>query len=201
MIGPESKNPVKFKPFFTVSFFLFWFFFYSIFSSGMPPNGDPVNYFLLARNIVLHGSFGMERSEVVPLDEGPDGAFYSKFGLGQSLLEVPFYAAANAIVPGRDAEPYPYAFHYFVASLSVPFVCALLCAAFLFLCVERGYPRRVCMAATAVLGLATMVWPYSKTGFSEPLQAALLCGAVLYAFRSAKNASAALSAGALAGLL
>jgi len=200
---PDQLRKKPFGPLFVFLFFLAWCCFYSLFVRGIPPNGDPVNYFIVAQNIADGGAAAFDsKHRFVPLVEGRGGKFYSKFAPGQSLLEVPFYLFARAAGPESGTGEYIYSSRYFVTALSVPAVSALAIVFFLLLLAELGYSRKTALAASTALGLATIAWPYAKSGFSEPLQACALAAAFLYAARSAKGgAGPAAACGAAAGVL
>jgi len=92
-----EKRPARFKggP---VSFLLgFFFFFYTLTNAGWYKAGDEFFMIQVARQMVTKGQIGFELSGP-PQDpfsddymaKGPDGRYYTKWGLGQSLVEIPF---------------------------------------------------------------------------------------------------------------
>ncbi len=155
-----------------------------LFVRGVPSNGDPVNYFIVAQSMVDRGTVELEKNEFVPLERGKGGAYYSKFGIGQSLAEAPFYWFGRLVAPRGSSGYYRYFFMYFVSELSVPVLCALICVFFALLALELGFSLRAAAVGSFILGLGTLIWPYAKIGFSEPLQGFALLGAFLYAVRS-----------------
>lgn len=201
---PPDKDSKKLPVLLLLSLFIFWACFFAIFVRGMPPNGDPVNYFIVARSIAERRTVALEKNDFVPLEQGPDGAYYSKFGIGQSLLEAPFYLLGRALLPIRARDPnYAYAFTYFFSVLSVPVASALAIILFMLLIVELGGAARLAASSAFILGLTTLVWPYAREGFSEPLQMCALCGAFLFAARSRNKDStaAAMLSGLFLGIL
>ena len=58
-------------------------------------------------------------------------------------------------------------------------VCAATGGVFFLFARLLGYSERVSIAATLILGLGTMLWPYSKVFFREPLAMLLLLAAAL----------------------
>ncbi len=193
----------NFSTAYLVAFFIFFAAFYALFVRGIPPNGDPVNYFVVAQNLVETGTFGMEKNQYVPLEQGRDGAYYSKFAPGQSLLEAPFYALGRMVAPSTDDQRYLYAFKYFVSVLCVPPVSALTLIFFMLTIQLLGYDRRTAILSTLLLGLGTMMWPYARLGFSEPLQACAIAAGFYYSTRARREGSltAAAFAGAAIGML
>lgn len=189
---PTDRYHVPFS--FKLFFFMFLFLFFSLFVRGMPPNGDPVNYFVVARSIVETGSAGMEKIDLIPLERGTDGKYYSKFGIGQSLLEAPFYAVARMIAPGDDGSGYRYSFLYFITVLSIPAVSALSAVFFLMLLCAAGFDKKTSMITTLLFAFATMIWPYAKLGFSEPLQVCAIASALYFALMSGEGGAEKYSA-------
>jgi len=206
MVNAEKQQPTSpLSKGFSVSFFFFLFFAFALLARGLPPTGDPVNYYAVAANLADRGTAAFsESNEFVPLERGRDGKFYSKFGPGQSLIEIPFYRAAKKTGIGAGHPGYQLSFTYFACELSSAAAAALACVFFLLLAVELGYSRRAAAAGALALAFCTMLFPYAKQGFSEPLQAAALAGAFLCAVRArARNASAAYPAacGTFLGIL
>ena len=147
--------------------------------------------------LAFHGELGvsLEFANAVPR-EGGDG--FSRYGLGQSLVEVPFLWAAralHAVAPSASSNP---------LLVFLP-VLSLVAAAW-------GVARAAgSLGATAgaqlfsgtALVLATPLWGYAGSDFSEPLQAGL-CGlglAALAAYRESHTRRNALAAGLFLGAL
>jgi hypothetical protein len=164
-------------------------------SFGLIPDGQQM--LSAGTATALAGEIGVSRDFVnaVPR-EGGDA--FSRYGMGQSLAEVPFLWAALAlhgVSPGISSAP-------------VLALLPLLCLAAAAWGVARaaghagasGGAQRV--AGVAVV-LATPLWGYAGSDFSEPLQAALVAlGLVaLGAYREAPSRRTALIAGLLAGSL
>ena len=77
---------------------------------------------------------------------------------GQMVLVTPFYLWGRALDAGIPG-----------AMLFNVFVCAAA-VALMYLCVlELGYRRRTALLTAAVFAFATLLWPYSRTLFREPL--------------------------------
>lgn len=178
---PKSKYNLPLN--FLLFFYVFLFLFFSLFVRGMPPNGDPVNYYIVAESIVEHGTTGMEIHRSVPLEKGRDDRYYSKFGIGQSLLEIPFYALARTMAPPDDGHGYRRSFLYLVSVISVPAISALSCIFFLLLLCAAGFDKKTSLITTIVFSFGTMVWAYSKLGFSEPLQCCMIVSGIYFALR------------------
>jgi hypothetical protein len=109
---------------------------------------------------------------------GVDGRYYAQYGVGQSLLAVPFYLAGRAVhrLSGWGTEG-------LVTRAGVmllnPLVMAVLCAAVHRLAYRLGYGPGPALGVALVTGLATPLWVYSKSFFSEPLVALAFVTAAL----------------------
>ena len=181
--------------------------FYWLTTSGLPPNSDG---WLIARVAARlgHGQAPVFEKPVhlmvLPGRPAPDGSpgFYSKYPLGQSLLEIPF-VLVGGITPDGDPTitPGPRMLLYALPALMGAATVALF---FLFLH-ALGVAHRSAVFAGALVGLATMVWPYARTLYTEGTQAALLLAGVycLTRFRATQHTAApwAWLAGSALGML
>ncbi|HEC34672.1 MAG TPA: hypothetical protein ENI37_08175 [Chloroflexi bacterium] len=108
---------------------------------------------------------------------GPDGHYYSKYGLGWSLVAVPFCAlgrALTSLLPGATEG--------FMTRVAVMLLNPLLTATsgtLLFYLARRLYPTYLAVTLTLLYGLGTIAWYYAQSAFSEPLVTLLLLGAIL----------------------
>jgi hypothetical protein len=110
---------------------------------------------------------------------GVGGGFYSKYGIAQSLAEIPLY------VVGKGLEhPLGHGVAMATTLLTNSVVTALAVLLFFLLACELGAGRRGAVLSALLLGLASPYWPYAKTDFSEPLSALALTGAVLFLARA-----------------
>jgi hypothetical protein len=100
---------------------------------------------------------------------------FSWFPLGSSLLMIPGYLCGRAAALFVPAVPLEYAARFFVTLENGALSAALVALVFLYL---RWLGRSVggSLFAALTLGLATMVWPYAKTGWSEPGATLLVFG-------------------------
>ncbi len=138
---------------------------------------------------------------------GVDGRFYSPFGIAQSVFNIPFYLAgrwAQSVAGIRVGGPDT------LAKAAVAMggaVAAALAVWATFLLAWTLYRRAdwACVAA-GLLGVGTLLWPYSKFGFNQPLAALFLTLTALFLARSVRadrpgdGAWAAAWSGAFAGL-
>lgn len=164
-------------------------------SFGLIPDGQQM--LSAGAAAALGGEIGVSRdfANAVPL-EGGDA--FSRYGMGQSLAAVPFLWAAlalHAVSPGLSSAP-------LLALLP------LLCLAAVAWGVARTAGQAGASAgAQGIAGVATVLatplWAYAGSDFSEPLQAALvaLALAAIGTYREAPSRRRALVAGLLAGSL
>ncbi|HZD41167.1 MAG TPA: glycosyltransferase family 39 protein [Terriglobales bacterium] len=88
---------------------------------------------------------------------GKDGRYYSYYGLGWSVLALPFYAFGKLI--GGSSEKYVYIMHLLAGAITVSVV-------FLF-CVSLGYSNRSSLLAAVFYGFGSMAWPLAKQPFDH----------------------------------
>lgn len=118
---------------------------------------------------------------------GVGNEYYSKYGIGQSLVELPFYLAGKVLglFAGSRAPQVAEA----VTMLVNPLLMAGVCATFYAVVCLLGMTRNTALRATLVLGIATSLWPYSKSDFSEPLLALCFLLATYWLLRPAQLVS------------
>lgn len=139
-------------------------------------------------------------------DIGRDGKLYSKYGLLQSIVALPLYAAgkaASALAPENLKQ------NILVLAVSAlnQILTALACVLLIIFAERRlRLPPRAALATALLYTLCTMAWQYSRTFFVEPLICAILLAQTLIAtgkpFRQNIPApiSPALALGALSAL-
>jgi hypothetical protein len=84
--------------------------------------------------------------------KGEDGRDYSLYGIGWSVLAVPFYILGKYFAGGPVA---------FVAAMSPVAGAATATVVFLF-CVSLGYCTRSSLGVAMFYGLGTLAWPFAK---------------------------------------
>jgi hypothetical protein len=97
---------------------------------------------------VPEGSFGIK---------GWDGRFYSLYGLGWSILAVPFYAGGKLV--GQHPENLLFFLNPLVGAATVTLV-------FLF-SIALGYSRRSSLVVSMFYGFGTFAWPMAKHPFDH----------------------------------
>ena len=130
---------------------------------------DAVMTYDVTKNLVEHGFTAFDEAG---LDQhrGVDGRYYSPFGIGQSIFNIPFYVAGRAVRQwfgvhlGRSetVDKAAVALGSTVAAAGIVWV--------VYLFAWRLSGSLVAARHTALaLGFGTLVWPYSKFGFSAAL--------------------------------
>jgi hypothetical protein len=148
---------------------------YLLTMAGRVISGDGETMYLTTRALVTQGTLAVEpRPESA---RGVDGRWYSKYGLGQTVAQLPLFVAGHAVgklagaVDDRPAR--------FAVGMTNSFVTAALAGVFWLVLRAVGTGRGAATAATIVFGLTTLAWPYARSDFAEPLQALTLLGALL----------------------
>jgi hypothetical protein len=144
--------------------------------SGRIESGDTLSLFDATGSLVRYGDNYFDRStyanlptpetrhELYPLKE-------SNVEPLQRLLAAALYALANQ-VPGFGLVHTVWLFNVFV--------CALAGGVLFLYGLVLGYDERTSLFAALAFGLATIVWPYSKTFFREPLAMLLIMMVALF---------------------
>ncbi|MCS7287064.1 MAG: hypothetical protein NZ653_08025 [Anaerolineae bacterium] len=153
--------------------------------------------FATAENLVRRGSIDMDQLLWMGLQQGTpgrDGHLYSRKPPALSLLSIPLVWLGLEL-PGLSPVRTVLLFNAFVISIS----CGLLYT----LCRKLGYGDFEALAVSLAAGMATPLWPYAKTFFSEPLASLGLLGAVLSLFclRDSRRFTHSLLAGVSLGVV
>jgi hypothetical protein len=172
-----------------LTLFLFFLAFYYFANAGWFKGGDEAYMIRVAKQMATKGQIGFSKEELPDdpeasdfLARGSNGLYYTKWGLGQSLVEVPFLWIHQALfappLPGRLDQREVYAVSEFMALILCPsIVSALGCALIYLFALRFNYSKRVSILLSLLYGLATMIWPYSKSLMSEAtLNVAILGG-------------------------
>lgn len=174
-----------------IAFFIFLFVFvsavYAFTLQGVPAGGDAVGMYLVTHAIAQDRTVFPEPSGAVFLHHGRGGRMVSKFGIGQSIAELPLALLAQTST-GRfhvldPASAYRYFVSYFITSFTSPAL-ALLAILITFLWMGRmGFAESERLFATLCLAFGSLMWSSSKVLMSESTQAAALAVAAYALFR------------------
>ncbi len=140
---------------------------------------DETSILAMAKSLTQHGSlttdqllwthweFGWQAQGSL----GADGHLYSKKGIGLPLLLWPLMQLSHHI-PHLGSIP--------AALLLNPIVCTLIAVVVFAAAVRSGYPEKSAFLLATLGSVGTILWPYSKTIFSEPASALFLVAAVYF---------------------
>jgi hypothetical protein len=160
--------------------------FYCLLGQGTITGYDEGSMLEVTKSLVRSGSFDVPPNAG---EIGRDGRYYSRYGIGQSIGAVPFYAiglaagrvaATRGVPPGRVADA--------AVSFFGSFVTAATAAVVFLLALEFDAGPRVAVGCALIYGLATLALPYAKFFFSDPLCTLLLLLAALQAVRLSPGA-------------
>lgn len=152
-------------------------------AGGSLTTTDAVATFDVTRAIVEQGSVAMSGNILGREEErGVDGRYYAPFGLGQSIYNIPFYLAAKGLDAAgiRLGKPDSLA-KALVALGETVLVAAIVRESFLLAVAVVGNVPAAALAALT-LGFASVLWPYSRFGFNQPLACFTLLAASRQAF-------------------
>jgi hypothetical protein len=201
---------------------IFLAFTYALSLGGHLYSGDELMTARVAEAVTERGELSVrpiEGFEDYARVRGADGQSYTWYGIGLSIVAVPFDAAGAALASllpesGLAAFDAPKVLYYdrtdrrevirsFAVTFVNPIVTAATCGLLAAVLVRLGLSRRRAAAAALAYGLTGVTWFYGKTFFSEPLGALCLVGALaaLLAMRdAAAGGRPALPLAFLAGL-
>lgn len=182
--------------------FLWFLAFYLLSTSGHIYTPDGVLMYLVTEGLVERGDPAMPAEEDAwpfwHTAPGQDGRRYAIYGLGPSLLAVPFYLVgswlAGVCPPESEAvfeHPlvlfHPRTLPYFVKMCGVALTNAVVGAGVVWLvfasALALGFRERTALALALILGVSSPLWHYAKTSFSEPMAAFALALFLLFAIK------------------
>lgn len=175
---------------------------YLLTAGGSLSSTDATVMFDLTRSLVERRSIALS-DNLLGLDanRGLDGRFYSQYGLGQSIVNIPFYLVGVAVrdVAGLSLGK-PDTIPKAVVALGNTVTSAACVSLIWLFALALCGAARPALAAALTAALASPLWPYSKFGFSVPLTAVLLVGAGYLLWRAAASGRTAAAWGAGATL-
>ena len=158
-------------------------------AGGSLTTTDAVVTFDVTRNLVDHGRPSMS-GDLLGREwhQGPDGRYYAPFGIGQSIYNVPWYLAAKtltAVTNVRLGKPDTIA--KAVVALSQTLLgAAIVWQLFRFASAVTGDAAAAGWAALT-FAFGSILWPYAKFGFNQPLACLTLLVAVFRAYRATRE--------------
>lgn len=160
---------------------------YTFTAGGSLTTTDAVVTYDVTDNIVRHGSSAMSGNLLgMESQRGVDGRYYSPFGIGQSLYNIPFYLAGRAVAAtGLQAGRSDSVVKAVVAMGQTLVASAIVWQTFRLAAIVTGQVAPAMLAALT-LAFASILWPYARFGFNQPLACATLLAAVSHAYFSVR---------------
>ncbi|MDE2993231.1 MAG: glycosyltransferase family 39 protein, partial [Chloroflexota bacterium] len=172
---------------------------YLLTAAGRLTSLDGIAMYRTAQQLVSAGQVAVPPSPEAPA--GRDGRHYAKYGLGQSLVELPLVLLGHTLATLTNQPDDRLT--QFWASLTNTFVSVGIVLVWWRFARDLGYARPVATAGAVTLASASLLWPYARTDFSEPLLALTLLSTAwcLYRWHCAppRARAWALAAGACGG--
>ncbi len=162
---------------------------YLLTAGGSLTTTDAVVAFDVTRNIVEHGTVATS-GNLLGMDafRGADGRYYSPFGVLQSVYNIPFYVAGSTFVAvsgvsaGRP-DSIPKAF----VALAQVLVSACIVWQIFWLSLILTRSEQAAAFAALTAGFGSVLWPYAKFGFNQPLACATLAASVIAVLLGARR--------------
>ncbi len=146
---------------------------YLLTAAGRLTSLDGIAMYRTAHQLVVAGQVAVPPSPEAPA--GRDGRHYAKYGLGQSLVELPLVLLGHTLATLTNQPDDRLT--QFWASLTNTFVSVGIVLVWWRFARDLGYARPVATAGAVTLASASLLWPYARTDFSEPLLALALLAA------------------------
>ncbi len=116
---------------------------------------------------------------------GSDGKFYSNYGIGHPLIEVPFYLIGK-LVSKAFKKNKQYIIKAII-SLSSNLIISLVVLIFFKFASKINNNKKINLITSIILAFATMIFPYSKQLYRDPPQLLMLFGAFFFLFSFKKS--------------
>jgi hypothetical protein len=163
--------------------YLLFFFIYLLTTGGRIASSDGLTMFYVTQSLVERGEVAVPGGNTTV---GKEGKLYSRYGLGLSLVAIPFYLAGKSGTAMVPPQWHDLAIKGMV-SLTNAFVGAGACLLFFLFCLRLGYSERLAFWLVLGFGIGSFFFPYTKSDLTEPLQTLCLLGAAYGLFVYAKT--------------
>ncbi|HVT49914.1 MAG TPA: hypothetical protein VHD57_19150, partial [Vicinamibacterales bacterium] len=150
-------------------------------AGGSLTSTDAVVTFDVTENLIDHGSVAMS-GNLLGMDahRGRDGRYYSPFGIVQSLYNVPFDLAGRAVVAATDLRAgKSTTIRKAAVALGQTFVVAVVIWQIFRLSPFVTGDRTAATLAAVTMAFGSLLWPYARFGFNQPLATLTLLAAVI----------------------
>ncbi len=153
---------------------IFFALFYVATARGTLTFGDDMSMLSVTRSIATEGSVAVPPG-TPGAKLGVDGRYYSKYGLGQSLLGVPFYLIgafiqdhySDRMLLAEHANPNANPLTYCVCLLGIISTVGTVVLLYLS-CLRLGFDESASIVAALAFGTCTFAWFYARTFMTEP---------------------------------
>ncbi len=169
-------------PLFKISLLLFLsiYIFLVLTSSGHVYGNDGASLFLTAKSFAERFAFDVPRNpNTLGGKEGIDHKWYTPFGIGQPILLAPFVMLGKSL-SRLFHNPLPLSLS---VSLFNPLITALIALLFFHFLIILEFNIKSAALFSIALISSTLLWPYSKFWYSEPLTALLTLVSVYCIFK------------------
>jgi hypothetical protein len=179
---------------------MFFLSLYLLTMGGHLDSPDEELMFQVTRSLALRGSMDIGDTVLAEglAQVGTNGRSYAPYGPVASVMSVPFYDLGQGLA-GLLPQRYSEVATRFAVGLRDPLISAAACVLFYAFGLELGFGTFVATLLTLAFGGATLVWPYSKYSFSEPVTGFWLLLAVFGAVRAVRS-SRSIAWSALSGI-
>jgi hypothetical protein len=152
---------------------------YLVTASGTLGTGDAVAMFDEATSIIATHSMNVPATQSLEAWRGVDGRYYTPFGIGQAVYDIPVILAARAFVAVTGlhvgaADTVPKA----AVALATTVPAAVAVAVGFLLAWRLSDDVGASVGVALVLAFGTLIWPYARFGFNAALTTAALTGGV-----------------------
>ncbi len=161
----------------TIFLFLFFVSIYFLTGQGSIQSSDGKIMYLLTQSLVEHQGLSFTESVTAADTQGPQ---YSKYGLGMSVLAVPFYILGKVLSALLGIEKSMAT--QFMVSMINAILTAFSCVMIYRFALDRlNFRSSTGLFLAAGFGLSTIAWYYSEDFMSEPATTLFLLLAVYFA--------------------
>jgi hypothetical protein len=158
-------------------------------AGGSLTSTDAVVTFDVTENLIDHGSVAMSGNLLgMEAHRGRDGRYYSPFGILQSLYNVPFDLAARAVTAttGLHAGKSTTIRKAAVALGQTVVVAVIIWQIFRLSLFVTGDVTAAALAGVT-MAFGSLLWPYARFGFNQPLAALTLLAGVIDATAAVRH--------------
>jgi hypothetical protein len=159
-----------------LTLFLFFLSIYALTGQGSIQSADGKIMFLLTQSLVEDQSVSFSEAVTTNDDSGPK---YSKYGLGMSVLAIPFYLVGK-LLSALLGIKVSLATQFTVSMINAILTALSGAMVFLFATERFKFSPRTALVLALGFGLSTIAWYYSEDFMSEPAATFFLLSAAYW---------------------